>query len=58
MNGGNEMEKNVGGIDRNIRIILGIVLMVAGLFIHGGTVVKTLIFGVAAIAFVTAYTGF
>lgn len=52
------MEKNVGSFDRNIRIILGITLLIAGLFIQAGAGLKTAFFAVAAIALITAFTGF
>jgi len=56
--GGDDMEKNVGSIDRNIRIILGIVFMTVGLFIQGGTGIKIGAFTIAAIAFATAFLNF
>ena len=56
--GGDEMSKNVGSIDRNIRIIVGGVFLIVGLFAQISTGLKTGAFAVAAIAFVTAFTGF
>lgn len=52
------MQKNVGSIDRNIRVVLGIVFLIAGLFLHVGTELKTVLFVVAAIALATAYISF
>ena len=56
--GGDEMSKNVGSIDRNIRIIVGGVFLIVGLFAQISTGLKTGAFAVAAIALVTAFTGF
>jgi hypothetical protein len=33
----NAMVKNVGGMDKTIRIIIGIVLLIAGIFVQMGT---------------------
>ena len=52
------IEKNVGGIDKTVRIILGIVLLVAGIFVKGGGLGQWALFLLAAIAFVTAFVGF
>jgi len=52
------MEKNVGSIDRNIRIILGCVFLVIGLFTQMSTWMKIGAFAVAAIAFATSYLSF
>ena len=51
------IEKNVGGIDKTVRIILGMVLLVAGLFLKGGGLGQWVLFLLAAIAFVTAFVG-
>jgi len=56
--GGDEMSKNVGSIDRNIRIVVGGVFLIVGLFAQISTGLKTGAFAVAAIALVTAFTGF
>lgn len=52
------MNKNVGGIDRFLRVALGIVLVLVGLFspISGG--VKNIVFIVAVIALFTGVVGF
>jgi len=51
------MKKNVGGIDKIIRIVVGIVLALAGLFAPVGMAGRIGLFGVAAVALVTAFTG-
>ena len=52
------MKKNVGGFDKTIRIVIGIVLALVGFFVHISTGLKIGVFAVAAIALVTAFTGF
>jgi len=52
------MSKNVGSIDRNIRIIVGGVFLLVGFFAQISTALKTAAFAVAGIALVTAFTGF
>lgn len=52
------IECNVGGTDKVIRMILGVVFIAAGLFFFGTPVAKGVSFVLAAIAFVTAFTGF
>jgi hypothetical protein len=54
----NAMEKNVGGMDKTIRIIVGIVLLIVGVFVQMGTGLRIASFVVAAIALVTAFAGF
>jgi hypothetical protein len=54
----NAVEKNVGGIDKTIRIIVGIVLLIVGAFVQMGTGLKIASFVVAAIALVTAFVSF
>jgi hypothetical protein len=56
--GGDGMQKNVGSIDRNIRIALGAILLIIGIFAQISTGLRTGAFVVAAIAFVTAFSGF
>lgn len=51
------MKKNVGGIDKIIRIIFGIVLVVLGAFMELSTGFRIGFFAVAGVAFVTAFTG-
>lgn len=52
------MKKNVGGIDKAIRVVVGIVFVLIGLFanITGGLRIGA--FVVAAIALFTAFFGF
>ena len=52
------MKKNVGGIDKILRFILGIVALVVGIFapIAGG--LRIVVFVVAAVALFTAIFGF
>lgn len=52
------LEKNVGRIDKTARIILGLILLVAGLFVTGGGLGQWILFFLAAIALVTAFLGF
>lgn len=52
------MQKNVGSIDRTIRIVLGIVFLVAGLISQASAGVKTALFAVGAIALATAFISF
>ena len=54
----NAMEKNVGGIDKTIRIIVGIVLLIVSIFVQMGTGLRVASFVVAAIALGTAFVGF
>jgi hypothetical protein len=56
--GGDEMNKNVGSIDRNIRIILGIVFLAVGLFTQVSTGLRIGAFAVAVIALATASLSF
>ena len=52
------MKKNIGNIDRNIRIIAGILLLAAGTFIQMQTGWRIGLFAVASIAFATAFINF
>ena len=52
------MEKNLGDIDKTIRIIVGIVLLIVGIFVQMGTGLRITSFVVAAIALGTAFVGF
>jgi len=52
------MERNVGSIDSNVRIILGCVFLVIGIFTQVSTGLRIGAFAVAAIAFATAYLSF
>ncbi len=51
------MKKNVGGADKTVRIVLGIVLVVAGLFAPVSTGIRAGMFVVAVIALGTAFSG-
>jgi hypothetical protein len=52
------MTKNVGCLDRNIRIIAGIVFLLIGFLADLGTGLKIGAFVLAAIAFATAFVRF
>ena len=52
------MNKNVGSMDRNIRIIAGIIFLLTGFFAQISTGLKIGAFAVAAIALVTAFVSF
>ncbi len=52
------MDKNVGSIDRNIRIISGIVFLLIGLLTEMSTGLKIGAFAIAVIAFATAFFSF
>ena len=54
----NAMVKNVGGMDKTIRIIIGIVLLIAGIFVQMGTGLRATSIVIAAIALGTAFAGF
>jgi hypothetical protein len=51
------MKKNVGGIDKAIRFIIGIILVLVGFFVQMSTGLRIGAFVVAAIAIITAFTG-
>ncbi len=52
------MKKNVGGVDKVLRFIVGIVLALVGFFVQMSTGLRVGAFVVAAIALITAFTGF
>ncbi|HLP98297.1 MAG TPA: YgaP-like transmembrane domain [Sideroxyarcus sp.] len=52
------MKCNVGGIDRSIRVILGIVLLLVGLLVPMEMLWQVLVLVAAAIALVTAAVRF
>jgi hypothetical protein len=52
------MKKNVGGIDKVIRLVIGFILALVGFFVQMSTGLRIGVFVVAAIALVTAFTGF
>ncbi len=49
------LAKNVGGIDRTIRIVLGLLFLAIGLFGNLGTMGKTISYVLAAIGLVTGF---
>ncbi len=52
------MKKNVGGIDKVLRLIIGLVLLFVGFFMQMSTGLRVGAFVVAAVALITAFTGF
>jgi len=52
------MKTNVGSTDKIIRIIVGIILLAAGLLVSMGLVLKIIFIAVGIINLVTAFTGF
>lgn len=55
---GDFMKKNVGGIDKILRLIIGLVLLLVGFFMQMSTGLRVGAFVVAAIALITAFSGF
>jgi hypothetical protein len=51
------MVKNVGGTDKAIRVVLGVVLILAGIFLQVNTGLRIALFIVSGVALVTAFTG-
>ncbi len=51
------MNRNVGSMDRNIRIIAGIIFLLAGLFTHVSTALRIGFFAVATIECTSAIVG-
>jgi hypothetical protein len=52
------MKPNVGGMDRNGRIVLGIVLLIVGLAAPVGAMWQIVLLVLAAVALVTAFVRF
>jgi len=52
------MNKNVGSLDKNIRIVAGIIFLLLGMFTQISTGLRIGAFAVAAIALLTAFSGF
>lgn len=53
------MKANEGGMDRAIRVVLGIVLLIAGIYEAGSsTVIGAILIIVGAIVLITGITGF
>ena len=50
--------KNVGGIDKGLRLIVGAILILIGLFAHVASGLRTVVFIVAAVALFTGIFGF
>lgn len=53
-----EIEKNVGGADKTIRIVVGVVMIALAMFADMATGWRVVAWIVAAISFVTAVVGF
>ncbi|MDW7771656.1 MAG: DUF2892 domain-containing protein [Desulfobulbaceae bacterium] len=51
------MKKNVGGLDRNIRLLSGSILVLIGIFAPLGAVWQAGIILIGAIALITGFTG-
>jgi hypothetical protein len=52
------MKKNVGGADKAVRVVVGIVLALVGFFVNMSTGLRIGAFVVAFIALATAFSGF
>jgi hypothetical protein len=52
------MEKNVGGLDKAIRLVAGVALVAVGLFVSMGAGLRVAVFFVAAVALFTGIFGF
>lgn len=52
------MKKNVGNLDKGIRIIIGIALAAVGFLAPIATGWRIAAFAAGAVAFITAFTGF
>lgn len=52
------MKCNVGGLDRSARIVIGVLLLLVGIFAPLNSAWQTVVFVIAAIALVTAAIGF
>jgi hypothetical protein len=51
------MKHNVGAADRMVRVILGVVLLLVGLLVPLGVVLRVVVFAIAGIALVTGLLG-
>lgn len=51
------MKRNVGGLDKTLRIILGCALIITGLFVEMSGGIKIAVFAAAAIALLTGIFG-
>ncbi|MGC8494168.1 MAG: YgaP family membrane protein [Syntrophobacteraceae bacterium] len=51
------MEKKLGGIDRALRFILGIVVAMVGVFAQLGATVRAVLLAVGIVVLATAFTG-
>ncbi len=49
---------NVGGADKTIRLLLGVVLIAVGLFADLGTTWTIVVYAAAVIALLTAFVGY
>jgi hypothetical protein len=52
------LAKNVGGVDRTLRIVLGLLFLSIGLFGNLGTAGKTLSFVLAAAGLITGFLNY
>jgi hypothetical protein len=50
--------KNVGGMDRTLRIVLGLLFLAIGMFGNLGTLGKTISYVLAAIGLVTGFVNY
>ena len=51
------MKKNLGGIDRALRFILGIIVAMVGVFAQWGATVRAILLAVGIVLLATAFTG-
>jgi hypothetical protein len=51
------MKKNIGGIDKGIRIIIGLILLIGGIFYPMGTGWRVGVFIVAGLTLINAFIG-
>ena len=52
------MTNNVGSIDKTIRIIIGTVLLIVGIFVQMGMGLRITAFVVAGVALITTFASF
>lgn len=52
------IEKNVGGLDKTVRLIAGVALAAVGLFVSMGAGLRVVVFFAAAVALLTGISGF
>lgn len=49
------MQKNVGAIDQKIRLLIGSILLLIGLFVPMSTTFQVIVLVLAAVAFLTGF---